>query len=91
MNKIYYLLLLFAIVGSNYSFADCITGYACSLDSIQAKNIQLEEQFLKELNKYFELSINEDFMLGKADEKTHYKDFFPFTNLLNISNEKLKD
>ena len=83
MKNIYILLLFFAILGSNYSFADCITGYACSIESLQAQNMQLEKQFLKELNEYFKLSINEDFMLGNNTQNLKYKDFFPFTIILN--------
>ena len=83
MKKLYAFFLLFSVLGSNYSFADCVTGYACSIEGLQAKNFQLEEQFIKELNEYFELNINEDFMLGKTDKEIEYKDFFPFTIIMN--------
>ena len=75
-------MLFFAIIGSNYSYADCITGYACSIESLQSQNMKLEEQFLKELNDYFELKINEDFMLGNVQSDLKYRDFFPFSIIL---------
>ena len=82
MNKIYILFLLFGIIGSNYSFADCVTGYACSIEALQAKNFDLERKFIQELNNYYDLKINEDFMLGNIDKDFKYKDFFPFTLIL---------
>lgn len=81
MKKLYMLFIFFALISSNNSFADCTTGYACSIHSLQAKNRQIESQFLKELNNYFELKVNEDFMLGNI-ENFRYKDLFPFTIIL---------
>ena len=82
MKKFYILLLFFGIIGSNYSFADCITGYACSIESLQAKNLYLEKMFIDELNEYFKTEINEDFMLGNIKKDLKYKDFFPFSGIL---------
>ncbi len=89
MIKFYILFSLFFLFSFNYSFADCITGYACSLGDLQTQNLQKEKILLKELNDYFELQINEDFILGNITQKLKYKDFFPFSGyyLPDLSNK----
>lgn len=63
----------------DFASADCITGYACSINSIKIQNQFLEEKFLLELKEHFDFNINEDFFLGNINDNVQYKDFFPFS------------
>ncbi len=78
MQKIFILFFIFLLI-QNYSFSDCITGYACSIKELNSQNIEQEKEFVKYLNEYFDFNINEDFMLGVITKEFKYKDFFPFT------------
>lgn len=83
MKKIILTAMLF-VLNSNIIYADCITGYACSISELKEQNNIIEKQFINELNDYFELNINEDFMLGNIKKDLKYKDFFPYTIILNF-------
>ena len=89
MKKLFFIGLSLTLFSLNYSFADCETGYACSINFLNADNIRKETEFLKELNNYFKLDINEDFMLGKITNDFDYKDMFPFSIMLNQEIEDL--
>lgn len=89
MKKIFFTTLSLIFFTANYSFSDCETGYACSIDFLNNQNTHSEIQFLEKLNDYFELHINEDFMLGKITDDFEYKDFFPFSIMLTRETEDL--
>lgn len=87
MKKILFILAAYVFLISGYALADCVTGYACSIDELRNKALEqvsrqdyaLKNEQLKELNDYFELKINEDYMLKKPLKNLQYRDLFPFS------------
>ena len=67
-------LMLFPV----HTFADCFTGYACSIDSLAKLEAERDLKIINFINDYFERQAQEiNYISGKFDMK-NYNDFFVY-------------
>ncbi len=80
MKKI---LILFAFIfGSSSAFASCETGFACSVSELNMRQILLEEQFVNDMNDYFNKNINEELFFNYKNPNLSYNDLFIFNTIV---------
>ena len=84
MKKFFYLtiLLFLFFINSENSFADCLTGFACSIEDIEKLQAEQNEVFIKSINYYFSKNINEDIFLRKISSQIIYNDLFIFNTIV---------
>lgn len=78
-------LLLFLLVFFNialFSFANCYTGFACSISEIENQAIKQFNQYQQNLENYFSKKINEDSFFSKKPSKLTYNDLFIFNTIV---------
>lgn len=64
------------------SYANCYTGFACSISSLGENQKEQYKEFSNELNKYFSKKINENAFFSKKVDKLAYKDLFLFNTII---------
>lgn len=79
MKKLFIAAVFLFFTGACISFAECITGYACSIDSLK-KNIILNPEHKKKAELYTELDSRENFMCGIITRNLQYMDLFPMVS-----------
>ena len=60
------------------SYADCFTGFACSVEELQIKQNQQEKQIIDFINSYFEWRVNEIDYITKKTKIKEYRDIFVY-------------
>ncbi len=78
------LLLVFCVFFSLVlcSYADCYTGFACSITDLEQKQAKKYKEFNENLNKYFIKETNADFFFVKKFPQIAYNDLFMFNTIL---------
>ncbi len=66
---------------SNNTFADCYTGFACSIKDLNKQNTDNQE-FINNINNYFNKQVNENLFFGKLDTNINYNDLFIFNTIV---------
>ena len=76
---------IFAVLflSSTPSFADCVTGYACSIEQLKSDN-----EIDNKLNEYYQDKFDDISIFPNTSKDLKYNDFFPFTFVLNSYNLK---
>lgn len=64
------------------SSANCYTGFACSIASIENEAQKQFDAFSQKLDKYFSKKINEDFFFSKKPSEVIYNDLFIFNTVV---------
>lgn len=64
------------------SYADCFSGFACSISEIENQAIKQFEQYQQNLENYFSKKINEDSFFSKKPSKITYNDLFIFNTIV---------
>ena len=64
------------------SFANCYTGFACSIMEIENQMIKQIDKYNQVLNKYFSKKIDEDFFFNQKSSNLSYNDLFIFSTVL---------
>lgn len=64
------------------SFANCYTGFACSISEMENQSIKQFYEFNNNLNKYFSKKINEDFFFSTKPSIITYNDLFIFSTIV---------
>ena len=84
MKKIFQILcFLFIFCFCNVSVsADCLTGYACSIQDIEKIQEERNIEFLDDIDNYFSKEINEDIFFGKISPSIFYNDLFIFNTIV---------
>ena len=83
MKRFFLIIVLMIIVlyGFNLtSKADCITGFACSLNELQQKEDALE--FVTAINNYFSKQVKTPDFVKHKTEITDYNDIFIFNTIV---------
>ena len=75
MKYIFFLILLFLPLKV---YADCYTGFACSVSEIQKKQIEQEQQIINFINSYFDRQVKEFNYTRKESEINEYRDIFVY-------------
>ncbi len=71
---------------ANSAYADCSTGYACSIKDLENRESLEQEQYLIEfvsvMNKYFDKKVEEPIFLNKKNMISSYQDLFIFNTIV---------
>ena len=79
--KIFLSLLVLFNLGLT-AFANCYTGFACSILGMEDQAIKQFKEFNQNLDRYFSKEINEDFFFSKKPSKITYNDLFIFNTIV---------
>ncbi|MBQ8886894.1 MAG: hypothetical protein IJY61_04250 [Candidatus Gastranaerophilales bacterium] len=80
MKIIFSFVILFNLALSSY--ANCYTGFACSIASIENEAQKQFDEFSQKLDRYFSKKINEDFFFSKNPSELSYNDLFIFSTVV---------
>ena len=80
MKIIFAIVILFNLALSSY--ANCYTGFACSIASMENEAQKQFDEFCQKLDRYFSKKINEDFFLSKKPSEVTYNDLFIFSTVV---------
>jgi len=75
---IIFLFICFSISGINAVFADCNTGYACSIESLEEMRIQRDIEAKGIIESIFSKKLKEPSFINKKITSSDYKDLFTF-------------
>lgn len=64
------------------SYANCSTGFACSIVGIENQAKKQFSEYTKNLDKYFSKKVNEDFFFSKKSSEITYNDLFIFSTIV---------
>ncbi len=77
------LIVLFGFVfGSIQVLAECITGFACSINMLEDMQIKQNIKTVANINNYFEKTVNENFFFDKKLVQINYNDLFLFNTIV---------
>ncbi len=79
--KIFFIIIFCCFLLNNTVIA-CETGFACSIDKLNEKQLLQENLIAEIINDLFEKEINEDIFFAKLDENTEYDDLFIYRNFV---------
>ncbi len=74
-----FVLAMFASIYQNV-YADCITGYACSIEDLEKLDQLQKREFSYVIDKFFEKKIQAPIFLKQKKVVTNYNDLFVFHN-----------
>ncbi len=83
MKKIFktVLILCVFILASTSAFANCYTGFACSIKDLN-NNSQQTKEYIDNINHYFNKTVNENLYFGKLSSNINYNDMFIFNTIV---------
>lgn len=73
-----YMFIFFSIPAT----AECITGFACSIETLEETQIKQNIKMAENINKYFDKSVNEQIFFNKKPVKISYNDLFVFNTIV---------
>ena len=62
--------------------AECITGFACSIETLEETQIKQNIKMAENINKYFDKSVNEQIFFNKKPVQISYNDLFVFNTIV---------
>ncbi len=60
------------------SYADCFTGFACSIEDLNIRELQQKQQVISFINSYFDRQVKEINYTSKKLDIKEYRDIFVF-------------
>ena len=69
------------LAGSASAFADCHTGFACSINDLEAKQY-FDAEYINKINNYFNKQVNENLFFGRLNSDVNYNDLFIFNTIV---------
>lgn len=76
------ILILFNLIFHQNAFADCNTGFACSINDLAQNEIAIFQANKSLINDYFERKIIEPNYISKTTPVSNYNDLFIFNTIL---------
>jgi len=81
MKQLYITAVFLIFISAGAASAECVTGYACSIDSLK-KAGALNSEYKRKAAIYKGLDRRENFMCGIIKDDLEYMDLFPFASFL---------